>query len=463
MKKRLALIIIPILLWGVPAPDGLTAEAYHFALLFVTMIGLVVSQALVITTSVVCALTFSLAVQFFTVEEALAGYANPIVWLVVLAFFIAQAIIKTGLGHRVALALIARLGQGTLGLGYAICLAEAAFATVIPSSVARGGGIMAPIVKAVAHAMGAKPQHDKHRLGAYLMLVGAQANTISSALFLTAMVANPLVAGVAYDIFQVEFDWVTWFIGASVPGAASLFVMPRLVRRLVRPEESCWNTLQGYLQSQREELGVMRWQEKVVALVLVGLVVGWASKSWHGLHPVVVALSGLVVLILSRAVGWQILRDDRRAWDTLLWLGGMITLANKLKTTGFIDWVAQHMQHWVMGMDPLVALCMLWVVYLYSMFFFASDTAHAGALLGAFYFTLKLSHVPALLAIPALAYASSICSGLTNYSTGTTVIYYGHGYVKPPLWFKVGLVVSCSHIVIWLGGGLLWWRVLGWY
>jgi DASS family divalent anion:Na+ symporter len=90
-----------------------------------------------------------------------------------------------------------------LGLGYAICLAEAAFATVIPSSVARGGGIMAPIVKAVAHAMGAKPQHDKHRLGAYLMLVGAQANTISSALFLTAMVANPLVAGVAYDIFQM--------------------------------------------------------------------------------------------------------------------------------------------------------------------------------------------------------------------------------------------------------------------
>jgi DASS family divalent anion:Na+ symporter len=141
----------------------------------------------------------------------------------------------------------------------------------------------------------------------------------------------------------------------------------------------------------------------------------------------------------------------------------MITLANKLKSTGFIDWVAQHMQHWVMGMDPLLALCMLWVVYLYSMFFFASDTAHAGALLGAFYFTLKLSHVPALLAIPALAYASSICSGLTNYSTGTTVIYYGHGYVKPPLWFKVGLVVSCSHIVIWLGGGLLWWRVLGWY
>ena len=295
------------------------------------------------------------------------------------------------------------------------------------------------------------------------MLIGAQANTISSALFLTGMVANPLVVSQAFDVFKIDFDWLTWFIGACVPGLISLLVMPNLVLRMVKPTGAVHENMQRVLREERNHLGPMRWQEKIVGIVLICLVIGWAAKPWHGQHPAVVALLGLVALILSRAVTWKILREDRRAWETLLWLGGIITLANKLKSTGFIDWLAHHMQHLVTGLDPLFALCIVWVVYLYSMIFFASDTAHAGALVGAFFLILKLSHVPAMVAIPALAYASSICSGLTNYSTGTTVIYYGHGYVKPSLWFRVGFVVSCSHLCIWLGLGLIWWRVLGWY
>jgi len=30
-------------------------------------------------------------------------------------------------------------------------------------------------------------------------------------------------------------------------------------------------------------------------------------------------------------------------------------------------------------------------------------------------------------------------------------------------WFKVGALVSVFHIVIWLGVGGIWWKILGWW
>ena len=43
------------------------------------------------------------------------------------------------------------------------------------------------------------------------------------------------------------------------------------------------------------------------------------------------------------------------------------------------------------------------------------------------------------------------------------MIYSGFGYVPVRRWFKVGLVVSIFHLVVWLGVGLPYWKWLGWW
>jgi DASS family divalent anion:Na+ symporter len=35
--------------------------------------------------------------------------------------------------------------------------------------------------------------------------------------------------------------------------------------------------------------------------------------------------------------------------------------------------------------------------------------------------------------------------------------------VEPGQWFKVGFLMSLYHLAIWLGVGLLWWKLLGWW
>jgi DASS family divalent anion:Na+ symporter len=65
--------------------------------------------------------------------------------------------------------------------------------------------------------------------------------------------------------------------------------------------------------------------------------------------------------------------------------------------------------------------------------------------------------------VAMISYFSNLCGCLTNYSTGQVVIYFGFGYVSPQRWFSVGLAVAMFHLTVWLGVGLPYWKLLGWW
>ena len=61
---------------------------------------------------------------------ARAASANTIVWLIFAAFMFTVGYAQTGLGRRIALHLVRLLGHRTLGLGYAVALADLALRAV---------------------------------------------------------------------------------------------------------------------------------------------------------------------------------------------------------------------------------------------------------------------------------------------------------------------------------------------
>ncbi|KAJ2654274.1 hypothetical protein IWW48_006210, partial [Coemansia sp. RSA 1200] len=87
-------------------------------------------------------------------DAAVSGFANKVSWLVFTAFHIGKAVEKSGFGRRVSLILVKEMGRSTIGIGYAICLAELTLAPFIPSNTARGGGIIYPIVESIIASLG---------------------------------------------------------------------------------------------------------------------------------------------------------------------------------------------------------------------------------------------------------------------------------------------------------------------
>ena len=141
-----ARVIGPLLLGGaiilVPAPEGLAPAAWHYFALFVTAIWLLLSgntAAAIGMAGVTAAAALGLVRETprASAEWALSGFGNTIVWLIFAAFMFTVGYAQTGLGRRIALHLVRRLGGRTLGLGYAVALADLAFAPFTPSATAR--------------------------------------------------------------------------------------------------------------------------------------------------------------------------------------------------------------------------------------------------------------------------------------------------------------------------------------
>src|SRR5215216_3221973 len=183
----------------IPPPEGITAQSWRLLAIFVaTIVGMIVQPlpggAMVLLGVAAIAVTGVLPIR-----EALSGYGDPVVWLVLAAFFMSRGMIKTGLGRRIAFLFIKAIGHRSLGLGYALVSTDVLLGTFIPSTGARSGGIIFPIAKSLAEAYDSKPGPTAQRLGAFLMTMIYQCEVIICAMFLTGQASNPIIARFAQE------------------------------------------------------------------------------------------------------------------------------------------------------------------------------------------------------------------------------------------------------------------------
>ena len=455
-----------------PVPEGITAQSWRLLAIFIaTIIGCILRPvpggAVVLLGITALALSGALPVN-----EALRGYADPIVWLVLAAFMISRGMIKTGLGRRIAFHFIRAIGRRSLGLGYALISTDMLLASVVPSNGARSGGIIFPIAKSLAEAYESEPGTTARRLGAFLMVLLYQCDVIVCAMFLTGQASNVLIAKFALQVTGIELTYSRWAIGAILPGLISLLVVPLLLYRLFPPEIKHTPAAAEFAAEELRRVGPMRWPEKIM-LVVFGLVAalwivgdrmpGITGGRVGAIHYAVVALVGICVLLLSGVLDWEDVVSERGAWDVFIWYGGLVRMAEALGETGITKRFAETAAGFTTGWTWWAALGGLLLIYFYAHYAFASITAHATAMYVPFLVVILASGAPPYLAVLSLAYFSNLDASLTHYGTTPAPIWFGAGYVKQRTWWWLGLVVSVINIPIWIVVGFLWWKLLGWW
>ena len=104
--KRLMNWLIPIIIglamWFWPTPDGVSAQAWHLAAIFVATIVGFILQPLPIGGVAMIMVTIAALTNTLKIGDALSGYANASIWLIVAAFLFSRGFINTGLGKRIA-------------------------------------------------------------------------------------------------------------------------------------------------------------------------------------------------------------------------------------------------------------------------------------------------------------------------------------------------------------------------
>jgi len=446
---------------AVGAPTGISAQAWHlFAIFIATILGSILRPAPAgsVVLFGVCAIALT---GTMTPAESLRGYSDPLVWLVLCAFFISRGVMKTGLGERIAYLFIGLLGKRSIGLVYALVGTDTLLASIIPSNSARAGGVIFPITRSLAHAYDSHPGESARRLGAYLMVAVYQCDVIACAMFLTGQASNVLIARFAQEVTGSELSYTGWLVASIVPGAVALLVVPLVLFRLFPPGVTHTPHATALARSALDRMGAPSRGERMMLFVFVLVALLWMTTRWHGINYAVVALTGVCVLLATGVLAWEDVLTDRAAWDVFIWYGGLVRMAEALGETGITKRFAEVAAGLTVGWMWGTALVALVLIYFYAHYAFASITAHATAMFTPFLVVVIAAGAPPQLAALSLAYASNLSASLTHYGTTTSPIYFGARYVSQRDWWRLGFITSLVTLAIWGTLGPLWWKLLG--
>ncbi|MBJ7449014.1 MAG: anion permease [Parachlamydiales bacterium] len=465
-RKYIVLIIsfmIGLAMWLSPAPEGMQEKGWHLLAIFISTIVAIIMQAMPMGAIAIVAIAVALITKTLTLQEALSGFSNHIIWLVVLAFFISRGIISTGLGTRAAYIFMRMLGKSTLGLSYGMIATDLLLAPAIPSVTARAGGIVYPILSGLSKAFGSEAGlGTSRRIASFLTQVAFQGSCVTSAMFLTSMAGNPVIKSIAAEA-GVVITWGSWAVASIVPGLLSLILIPLIIYKIYPPEIKETPQAKALAHQKLKEMGPMKRDEWIMLSVFILLVGLWAGESFFKIAPTTAAMFGLAILLITGVLNWKDILKEEGAWDTMVWLGTLLMLATYLFNFGVTGVMSQKIMGHVVGLNWVTAFGVLSLVYYFSHYFFASNMAHISALYSPFLVLMIAMGTPPVLAALTLAFFSNLFGSLTHYGCGPAPIFFGTGNVTIGDWWKLGFIISVVNIIIWLVVGSMWWKLVGFW
>lgn len=466
-QKKLIAAIIPILIavviWFIPTPEGLNPKAWQMFAIFAATIAGILTQPLPSGAVMLIALCVSIFTGTLTDKQALSGFASGTVWLIFCAYILSLGFVTSGLGKRIAYKMLSLFGGSSLGIAYSLGISDLIMAPAMPSVTARSGGIIFPIAKSINDVLDSKPGISGKKIGDFLTMVCFHFTPITGAMFLTGMAANPLVGDLAKKTLNLDITWTGWFIAAVVPAMVCFAVMPFLVYKILNPELKKTPEAKDMGKRAYFALGEMSSAEKKVSVGFVFALLGWGTSLITGFSATSIGLALAAYLFASNAVSWKELLKDHAAWDTVIWFGAIISLAAGLSDLGFIKWMTTQLGSAMQGFGAIEAFLVLGVLYIYVHYLFATASGHVAALYAPFAATAIAAGAPPMMVAICFGIFSNLMWSTTEYGGGPGPIYFAQGYFERTKFYKINFIIVTINTLLVFGVGLIWWKLIGLY
>jgi len=457
LRQPIGLVLGPILLLVTllaPPPEGMAPEAWRAAGLGVLMATWWVSEAIPIPATALLPLVLVPLLGLGVIEVAAAPYANPVIFLFMGGFMLAQAVQRWKLHRRIALHLVRRVGTQPVRLIAGFMLATA-FLSMWVSNTATAV-MMLPIGLSVVELVmqrdpNAPAEPGDMNFAVALMLGIAYSASIGGAATLIGTPPNALLAGFMAESYGVSIGFGQWML-IGVPLAVVMLPVTWLVLTRwvfpVRLEEIPG----GDAVIEREIAGLGRpgRGEKMVAVVFVLTALAWIGRPllegvFPGLSDAGIAIAATLALF-ALPVDWRkgvaVLDWDharRIPWDVLILFGGGLSLAGAITRSGLAEWLGTALS----GVDALPLVAVMGVVTLVIIFLteVTSNTASAAAFLPVLAaLAVGIGQDPLLLAVPAALGAS--CAFMLPVATPPNAIVYGSSFITIPQMARAGFVLN---------------------
>lgn len=463
MSKQAIKLLIPVLvaiaLWFIPAPEGLSSNAWHFLAIFLAVvIGLIlepVPAALVGFTGVsIVALLGLVGNSKESINWALSGFGNSVIWLIFAAFMFALGYKKTGLGKRVSLLMVKYMGKSTLGLGYAVAFSDLILAPFMPSNTARSGGSVYPVAINIPQIFNSFPDENPRKIGSYISWVAIATTCVTSSMFLTALAPNLLAVDLIAKNSGHTITWMEW-AKVMIPLMIPLFLLtPWLTYVIYPPTQKKSPEAPAWAAEELKKLGSITFKEYLMATLATVALIFWIFGKEFGVDATTTAICIVSIMVLSGVITWDDLLSDKAAFNVFIWFSTLVAMADGLKKVGILDYIGKNSQVMLSDLSATSLIISLIILFFLLHYFFASVTAHVTALVPLF-MVIASTLLPAEQIIPfTIIFAGTlgVMGIITPYGTGPSPIWYGAGYISQAKWWALGGIFGILYLITMIIG-----------
>lgn len=342
VKKALQIgipLIIGIAIAVTPPFTGLEAAAMIYMGIFVCAILWLVLD--VINDYVVVVLAMALFVVFHVADfkTAFAPFAQSSVWLVIGAFGISAVVAKVGLLKRIAFAILKLFPENFRGQVTALFATGIVMAPMIPSLTAKAA-ILSPFAATASKALG-YAKSSKAATGMFSATWIAAG--ILGCAFLSGAVPVFTILGFLSPEAQAHWTWINWFLAAAVWLVVIAVLSYIAILVIYSPKKEGKGeevTIEkGFAKKQLAELGPMTRDEKKAGVLLALALLGWIFGKQIGVDS---GIWALIIMCLMAITGLMTKKDfmTRISWSTVVFIGGVFSLAAMITTLGIDQWLA---------------------------------------------------------------------------------------------------------------------------
>ena len=470
-----------------PTPAGL-GRAGQLALATMTLAAVLwVTKALPLpVTALLIPVTLTGFGIYDEMELALSGFADPLIFLFVAGFMLAEALQTHDIDRR--LALINWMGRSPRLLVLAIMLSTA-FLSMWVSNTATTA-MMTPVALGVlAEVVGrdAVADGDTSNMRVATLLGTAYAASVGGVGTLIGTPPNVVAVAFLDQLLGVEISFAQWLVvGLPVVAVTLPLTWYVLTFRLYPPEVTDVSGAQRQADAFLTEAGPLspggRRATYIFVVTAALWILGGLGFLFEGLLPsawqvtlfggdgtsvfglaghrgvlyfVVVGLLAVPALVVTGADDWENLVDID--WGTIVLFGGGISLADALGDTDATAWLAESVFDAVVG-APLVLVVLAVVVFAVLTTELSSNTATTtilapilvglGSVLAG---TLGVGPVPAAIFLTVTGAIAASFAFALPVATPPNAIVFGSGHLEQREMIRAGVVLNVVMTVVLTG------------
>ncbi|MEH7390978.1 DASS family sodium-coupled anion symporter [Bacillus sp. JJ1503] len=468
MKKwgiPIAIIAVLFLLF-MPTPEGMEPAAQKSIAIFTGALILWITTPIPIyLTSLLAILLLPLVGAVEDQEVAFGTLGFDVIWLMVSAFVLTSAMMKSNLGRRFSLWMVTKFGKTPTRTLLVLVIINFVLAFFVPSTTARAT-LMMPICLILLEVYKAIP--GKSPLGKVMMLQGLQADALATSGVMTATSGNIIAVGFINEQAGGDIGYMDWLF-ASMPAAIITMGITFMIglKLFSIKNEGNFENVMGTLKGELKKLGSFSLDEKKASVIFILTVLLWATgdyhEDWFGFEISTEQTAVIAALLcLLPKVGMLEWKDANIKWELMIFAAGAYAAGNALDQSGGAVWIISKVVDGL-GIDKMShAMVAVVVIFLsmYSHLIFTSKTVRVTILIPAFIAlakTLGMDPVPLAL---AAAMTMTFTITLPPHSKVNT-IYFSTDY------FTIVDQVKYAVITCFIGASVIsaayftWFKVLG--